>query len=184
MSSGVDAESLKCCEHDENSGPPVVKREWEVDENLISHGRRGVMLFNDVINVRDCGGNKERKDKRPNVMVVSPQGDIDSIQKAEEGETPGNGVDDHRFARREELIDDGSKQKQMDQRPNEERPGGGTHVCFLAIVIASSVRGDGVDVGAEEKAVNNNIDDLEENAVLPGGFFLVVVVERHIEGDW
>jgi hypothetical protein len=39
--------------------------------------------------------------------------DVDGIEDAKEGETPGNAIDDDCFARREELVDDGAKKEEV-----------------------------------------------------------------------
>jgi hypothetical protein len=54
----------------------------------------------------------------------------------------------------------------------------------FAVNVDITGSSDGVDVGAEEEKVDDDVDDLEEDAVLPRGFFVVVVMMRHVSCEW
>jgi hypothetical protein len=54
---------------------------------------------------------KNGKKLTSDIVVVGPQVDVDAVQNAKERETPGNSVNNDRFAVGPELIDDGAKEK-------------------------------------------------------------------------
>jgi len=81
-------EGVECGDDDENGGPTMVKREGEMDEELIRVGLCAVMLFDNVIDVSDSGADKEREDKGNDVMLCGPQVDVDGVEDTKEGETP------------------------------------------------------------------------------------------------
>lgn len=43
-------------------------------------------------------------------MLSGPEMDVNSIEKAEEGETPGDAIDNDDFTTREPLVDDRAKE--------------------------------------------------------------------------
>jgi hypothetical protein len=53
----------------------------------------------------------------PNIVVGSPQVDIDGIQDSEKREAPRYAIDDDGFSRREELVNDSEKEEKVDERP-------------------------------------------------------------------
>jgi hypothetical protein len=53
VSGGVDAECCERGEEDEDSGPAVPEREWEMNEEFIGQGLRSVELLHDVVDVLD-----------------------------------------------------------------------------------------------------------------------------------
>jgi len=55
----------------------------------------------------------------------------------------------------------------VDERPDSECPGGRREVSFFAGVVDGVRTSDGVDVGAEEKDIHDNVHDLEEDPVFP-----------------
>lgn len=50
-------------------------------------------------------------------MVGSPEIDVDCVENAEEREPPGDAVNDDSLASGEELIDNGPKEQEMNDRP-------------------------------------------------------------------
>jgi len=167
---GVCPKGFKRGENDKNSGPAVIKREWEMDEDFVSDGGGRVMFFDLVVDVGDRGRDKEGEYEGPFVVMVTPQVDIDGIQDSEERETPRNMVDDDMLPIGEKLVDDGSQQKEVDQGPNEERPGSRADEGFLAVVVTFLVGSNGIDVGAEKEEVNYDVNDFEDDAVFPRRF--------------
>jgi len=69
------------------------------------------------ITYSDNGAYEDGKNKRKDVVLRDPQLDIDGAEYNKEGETPGDTVDDDSLASWEELVDDGSKKKQVNQGP-------------------------------------------------------------------
>ena len=51
LDSGVVAESLESCKDDEDSGPAVVERERQVDEELVRSALGLVELLHDIVDV-------------------------------------------------------------------------------------------------------------------------------------
>lgn len=49
--------------------------------------------------------------------MAGPQINVDSIQDDKEGKPPRNRIDDGCFSSREELVDYGAKEQQVDERP-------------------------------------------------------------------
>lgn len=58
--------------------------------------------------------------------------------------------------------------KRYRNAPDEECPRSGSDVCLLPIVVDGGGGCNGVDVGPQEEEVDEDVDDLEENAVGPG----------------
>jgi hypothetical protein len=52
-----------------------------------------------------------------NEMMASPQVYVNSIEDTEQGETPGNVVNDDSLSKREELEDDGAQEQEVDEGP-------------------------------------------------------------------
>ena len=66
------------------------------------------------------------------MVVIGPDWDEDRTKSHQQGELPGDPVDhDSLSAWGGELIDDGSKQEDVDDRPNEEGPNGWGEVRLL-----------------------------------------------------
>lgn len=63
VGAGVHAEGGEGGEDDEDDGPAMVKREGQVDEDLVGGARRLVILLDDVVDVRHRGANKERENE-------------------------------------------------------------------------------------------------------------------------
>ena len=89
---------------------------------------------------------------------------VDRIEDGEEGEAPGDAVDDDALAGGEELVDDGAEEEEVDEGPDKEGPGRGRQVRLLPGVVDVGGGGDGVDVGAEEEEVGDDVDNLEDEA--------------------
>lgn len=56
----------------------------------------------------------------PDVVVTSPQVDVDCIQDCKKREAPRDAVDNYGFSAREELVDDRAEEEKMDERPGIE----------------------------------------------------------------
>jgi hypothetical protein len=52
-----------------------------------------------------------------NIVMGSPNIDIDSVEDGEEGEAPRNAVNNNLLSLREELVDNRSQQEDVNQRP-------------------------------------------------------------------
>lgn len=52
-------------------------------------------------------------------MLPAPDIDVDGVEDAKEREAPGDSVNDHALAGREELVDDCAEKQQMNERPVE-----------------------------------------------------------------
>jgi len=70
---GIDTESLECREYHEDSRPAVVKREGKMYEEFIQAICRSMELLDDVIDVRNCGTDKEGKNERSYIVARSPR---------------------------------------------------------------------------------------------------------------
>lgn len=51
------------------------------------------------------------------IVLPNPDVDVDGVEDGEQREAPRDAVDDGSFALREELVDDGSEEKEVDDRP-------------------------------------------------------------------
>jgi len=122
LTQGRNTKGLECGENDENGCPPVVEGERKVDEKLVTNALRGVVFLDNVVDVSHGGAHKESEDEGKDVMLPRPQSDICGIENAKESETPGNTINDHTLSGGEELVDDGSEEKEMDEGPNEIGP--------------------------------------------------------------
>jgi len=106
------------------------------------------MLFHNVVNVRHRRGHEEGKDKGNNVVLGSPQVDVDGIEDTEERKTPVYTVYNDRFSVIRELIDDGTEEQEMDEGPDEECPWCWGEVRFFSGVVHVGGCSNGVNVGA------------------------------------
>lgn len=82
------------------------------------------------------------------------------IQDAKEREAPRYSIDDYFLARGGELVDDSTQKKQVDERPNQKGPWSRGYVCLPATEVDIMRCRYGVDVGTEEKEVNDNVYNL------------------------
>jgi len=185
MLSRIDTERFKCGQEDKNGGPPMPHGEWQVHEQLIADGLGGMILLDDVVDVADGRGNQKGKDESGDVMVVSPDGDEDGVEDGEEREPPGDSVDHNGLCMgRGELVDDGAKEEEVDDRPSEEGPIGWGEVRLLDVSVDGVRGGYGVDVRPQEEEVNYDVNDLEENPFFPlcrGHFCCPSICERERE---
>jgi len=106
-----------------------------MDEELITKRHCNVMLLHNVIDVSNCGADKEGEDESNDIMTSGPEIDVDGIEDGEERESPRNAVDDCFLALREELIYDSTEKKNMNKRPDEERPRCWSDVRLFSIVV-------------------------------------------------
>jgi len=98
-------------EDDKDSRPPVVQREWKVDKDLVRQTLSMVIFLDDIINMRHSRANKQGHDECEDIIVPSPELDVDSVQDTEQREAPRHAVDDDSLSMREELVDDGAEEK-------------------------------------------------------------------------
>jgi len=115
----------------------------------------------------DATAHEESKDKGDNVVLSSPDVDINTGKDGQEREAPGDAIDDGAFTGREELVNNESEEEQMDEGPDSECPWGGGEVGFFTGAVDGVGCSDAVDVGAEEKDIHDNVHDLEEDPVFP-----------------
>jgi len=101
-------------------------------------------------------------------VLRSPEIHIDSVKYSEEWKSPRDPINDYTFSLREELIDDSTKEEDMDERPDEECPGSRSNISLFAVIINTLWCSDGINVGPEEDKVNNNVDDFQKNSIFPG----------------
>ena len=101
-------------------------------------------------------------------MMVGPGGYIDDGEDGEEREPPRDSIDhDSLCMGGGELVDDGAKKEEVDDRPSEEGPIGWGEVRLLDVRVDRLRGGDGVDVRPQEEEVNDDVDDLERKTVSP-----------------
>jgi len=164
----IDTERLEGGQKDKNGGPPVPHGERQVDEQLIGGGFRGMILLDDIINVADGRGDQEGKDECDDIMVVGPDGNEDCVEDGEEGEPPGDPIDhDGLRVGGSELVDDGAKKEEVDDRPSEEGPVGWSEVRLLDVSVDGLRGGYGVDVGPQEEEVDDDVSYLEKKTISP-----------------
>ena len=85
---------------------------------------------------------RTREGKSGIVVMIDPDWDEDRVEDDQEGELPGDPVDhDSLSAWGGELIDDGSKQEDVDDRPNEEGPNSRGEVRLFDVLV-DRLRGD------------------------------------------
>jgi hypothetical protein len=160
----------KCLEErkdDQEGRPAMVKREWQMDEKFISNGFRGVMLLDNVVNVSYCRRYEKGEDEGNDIMTGSPEINIDGIQDTEERETPGNTIDDDTFSTGDKLVDDGTKEENVDDSPNQESPRSRSEIGFFAVEVDVGRSSDGVDIRTQKQNINNNVYNLEEDTIGP-----------------
>jgi len=106
-----------------------------MDEELIAVGRWSVVLLDDIVNMSHCRTDKQSKDESRDVVTSSPEVDVDGIEDGKERESPRDAIDNYSFTIREELIYDSTEKKEVNERPDEERPRRWSNVSLLSIVI-------------------------------------------------
>ena len=74
-----------------------------------------MVLLDDIIDVADARGDKQCENESDDVVLASPDVDVDTVEHSEEGETPANAIDDDFLATVVELVDDGAEQQEVDQ---------------------------------------------------------------------
>jgi len=149
----VGAEGFEGGEDDEDGGPAVVQAEGEVDEQLVGDVDGCVMLLHDIINVRHGGGDEQGEDEGDDVMVVRPDVDVDGVEDGQQGEPPGDAVDDDALAGGEELVDDISEEKDVDDGPNVERIRRWGDIGLLSSPIWRLRPSDSIDIGSSQEDV-------------------------------
>lgn len=100
-------------------------------------------------------------------MLCSPQVHVDGVEHSKERESPRYSIYNHALAVGEELVDYGAEEEYMDERPNEERPGGGGDVGLLAVIIDALGSGDSVNIGTEEYKIDEDVNNFQEDSVFP-----------------
>lgn len=164
----IDTECLKGGQKDKDGGPPVPHGERQVHEQLIAGGLGRMILLDDIVDVADGGGDQEGEDERDDVVVVGPDGNEDCVEDGEERESPGDSVNhDGLGVGGSELVDDGAKKEEVDDRPSEEGPVGWSEVRLLDVSVDGVRGGYGVDVRPQEEEVNDDVSDFENDTILP-----------------
>ena len=97
----------------------VVKREWEVDESLLSPALlAGVVLLDDVVDLRNGSGHQERHDKGEDKPVSAHEENEDAVEDSEDDESPSDTIHNNLFTASGELVDHSAEQKEVNQGPH------------------------------------------------------------------
>lgn len=105
------------------------------------------MLLDDVIDVRHGRGNEKGEYESNDVVAGGPEMYVNRIEDAEDGESPRDSVDDHRFCMGGgELVNDCAKEEEVDEGPKQERPVCGGQVGLFAAVIDARRGGNRVEI--------------------------------------
>jgi len=115
-----------------------------MDEEFVGDVFGRVMLFDDVVDVGHGGADEESQDECDDVMLMSPEIDVDGVENSQEREAPGDAIDDDLFSGGEELVDDCGEEEKVDKRPYEESPGSGCDVRFFGAKVDPRWGGYGV----------------------------------------
>jgi len=81
----VDAERVEAGEEDQVSRPAMPEREREMNEQFVANVLSGMMLLNDVVDVRDGRANEDGEDESDDVVAMSPDVDVEGVEEDEEG---------------------------------------------------------------------------------------------------
>jgi len=172
----VHAKGLESGDEDEESRESVPEGEGEVDPKFIVDVLGGVMLLDNVVDVRGGRADEQGKDESNDIVAARPDVDVDGVEDDEQGEAPVDGVNDNLLAGFEELVDDGAEEKEVDNGPDAEGPSSGSEVRLLASAVVVVGTSDGVDVTTGEEEVDDNVHDFEEDAFCPLCHCLSVVI--------
>lgn len=159
----VIAECFKASEEDEEIAPAVVDGEGDMNKELVTEGPSLVKLLDDVINVGSVRVDEEGKDKCDDIVLTSPDVDVNGAEDGDEGETPANAANDHFFTRAGELIDEVTEEQEVNEEPDEECPVSWGQVCLFQVVINISRTCDDIDVGTKEEEKGDNVDNVWSN---------------------
>jgi len=119
----IRTEGFEYSEHDDDSRPAVVKGKRKMDKDFIPATRRRIVFLDDIVDVSYGGTDQERKDERRNILPRSPEVHKSCIENPQKGKAPMNSVDDDLFPFRGKLVEDGTQEEKVYQRPNKECPG-------------------------------------------------------------
>ncbi|CAG8672670.1 1369_t:CDS:2, partial [Acaulospora colombiana] len=131
---------------------------------FVSDSTSLVVLLDDIINVADGRADEQGEDERDYVVVVSPNVDIDGVEDCQEREAPSNAVNGDLLARVGELVDDITEQQKVDERPDDKGPACRGEIRLLCRLVHVAGSGNRINVAAEEKEVDNDVDNLEPRA--------------------
>lgn len=175
---GITAKGFKASEEDEDSGPAVVQGEGKVNKHFVSESARPVVLLDDIVNMADGRADEQGEDECNYVVVVSPDVDIDGIEDRQERETPSNAVNGDLLASVGELVDDITEQQEVDERPDDKGPACRGEIRLLGGLVNVTGTRNSINVAAEEEEVDDNVDNLQKDAIFPRASCGVV---RHVE---
>jgi len=107
---GIDTERIECCHKDQEGRESMPQGERQVDPKLIVNILRSMVLLDNVVDMWDRGTDEQRKDEGDDVAAMSPEIDVDRIEKDEERQAPVDSVDDDLLAIVKKLIGNGAKE--------------------------------------------------------------------------
>ncbi len=132
-------------------------------------------------------------------MLRRPKVHIHRVEYCQKRETPGDSVDDDLLSIRGKLIDDGTQQEKVDQRPvkaaqrmcavywthgpDEEGPRGRSNISFLASEVDVGWDEDGGNVRAEEQKIHDHVDDLRFNYLSKNSYRKISNSYENLQGD-
>jgi len=147
----------------------VVEREREMDEQLVRKVFGAVALFDFQVDVGNTGCYAEHEHECENVMMLSPEMDVRSIEKTEEGQGPPDAINDDLFPRGEELLDHSPKQKEVYNSPDIPSPGRGSDIRLLPMVIVPTRGTESVHIRTKEEDVHRDVRNLQNESIRPRG---------------
>ena len=77
-----------------------------------------VVLLDNVVDLRDGGGDQQAHDEGEDEPVSGSEENKDRVEDAKDSESPTDRVDDNLFAAGSELVYHGAEQQKVDQRPH------------------------------------------------------------------
>jgi len=88
-----------------------------------------------VVDMADSRAHKESKDEGNNVMTMCPHADVDGIEHRKKREAPADAVDDKILACVGKLIEDETKEEEVNEGPDEEGPGGWSEIGVFSRAV-------------------------------------------------
>lgn len=93
------------------------------------------VLVDGVVYMAHDGADKEGKDPGDNVIAMGPDGDIDGIEHPKKREAPADTIDDEFLALVGKLVENETKEEEVNERPDEEGPRGWGEIGLLCSVV-------------------------------------------------
>lgn len=100
-------------------------------------------------------------------MTMCPHTNVDGIEHRKKWEAPADAINDEFLAGVGELVENETKEKEVNKGPDEEGPDGWSEVGLFSRAVHVARASNGVDIAPKEEEIHDDVYNLEEDAILP-----------------